>query len=184
MLLNKFSDARERFTAVGEPIRKQMPHVNHLVPFLESDLNARCLRFGGKPHAIVAEPETRERLPFTTVIDRHAVVNVNVGGEYLVLTWLSLAGGFYTDFSSAPKIKESLTADQPARVNLYGLTMSAAYISQHVITRLGLLYSVGSGLDVRPASDLTRLGQGSTTFVTQDITQSFLYLFVSTTFRY
>lgn len=128
--------------------------------------------------------QTRDRLPFTTLIERRPVVNFNVGAEYLVLTWLSLAGGFYTDFSSAPKIKEPLTADQPPRVNLYGLTVSAAYISQHVITRLGLIYSVGSGTDVRPASDLTRLGQGTAAFVSQELTQSFLYLYLSTTFRY
>ncbi len=127
---------------------------------------------------------TRERLPFTTEIERRAVVNFNLGGEYLVTTWLSLAGGFFTDFSSAPRIREPLTADQPPRLNLYGTTASAAYISEHMITRFGLLYSFGTGLDVRPVSDLTRLGEGTNAFTTQEFTQSFFYLYVSTTFRY
>ena len=127
---------------------------------------------------------TRERLPFTTEIERRAIANLNVGGEYLVATWLSVAGGFFTDFSTAPRIREPLAADQPPRLNLYGTTASLAYISDHMITRLGLLYSFGTGLDVRPVSDLTRLGEGTNAFTTQELTQSFFYLYVSSTFRY
>lgn len=127
-----------------------------------------------------------DRLPFTTDIERKAVVNLNIGAEYLLATWLSIAGGLYTDFSSAKKISqtEALTQDQLPHVNLYGATFSLAYITEHMITRLGTLYSFGSGLDVRPVSDQSRLGQGTNAFTTQELQQSFFYLYLSSTFRY
>lgn len=128
--------------------------------------------------------DVRARLPFTVGIDRKAIVNFNVGAEIMPLSWLSLAGGFYTDFSSARRLPANPTVDAPPRVNLLGGTFGIGYVREHLVTRLGALYSAGNGKDVLPTSDLSRLADGSQTFETRRYSQSFFYVFLSTEFRF
>lgn len=176
-------DKLDSRTQQAPSIRAGVSYMHYKLFTLALDVTA----YAPVSYTLVSVPRaTRERLPFATDIERNAVVNFNVGGEYLVTTWLSVSGGFYTDFSSADKIarSETLASDKLAHVNLYGATFSLAYITDHMITRLGTLYSFGSGLDVRPVSDLSRLGQGANSFTTQELQQSFFYLYLSSTFRY
>ena len=128
--------------------------------------------------------EVRARLPFVIDIDRKAVVNFNVGAEIMALSWLSVAGGFYTDFSSARRLSDTPTADAPPRANLLGGTFGLGYVREHLITRLGALYCAGNGKDVLPTSDLSRLADGSQTFQTRRYSQSFFYVFLSSEFRF
>lgn len=139
-------------------------------------------------YALISSPELtsslRQRLPFTPEVHRRAVVNFNAGGEFLIIPEVSVAGGIFTNFSSSPKIPATPLADQPPRVDLVGMTMALGYFGQHTLSRLGVVYSFGSGGDVIPASDIDRLLDDRQAFKRVDYFQSFFYVFLSSTFRY
>jgi long-chain fatty acid transport protein len=124
------------------------------------------------------------RLPFNPKIDRRGVLNVNVGAEYLVVREVSVAAGLFTDFSTAPDVPAEPTVDQPPHVDLIGLTMSIGYFGKHSLSRIGVLYSFGSGYDVIPESNIDRVLGGAQDFKRADYFQSFFYVFLSSTFRY
>ncbi len=129
--------------------------------------------------------EYRSRLPFNPEIDRRQVVNFNVGGEFLLVREVSIGGGFFTDFSSAPRIPANPSHDQPADVDLYGMSMAIGYFGEHTLSRLGVMYSFGTGSDVTPnTGDVGRVLQGDQGFNRVPYFQSFFYVFLSSTFRY
>ncbi len=130
------------------------------------------------------DSELRSRLPFTSKINRRSVLNVNLGAEYLIVPDVSVSAGFFTDFSSAAVISETPTVDAPPRVNLYGTTVALGYFGTHSLSRIGLLYSFGTGNDVIPSSDIGRLLETKQKFRKVRYFQSFFYIFVSSTFRY
>ncbi len=124
------------------------------------------------------------RLPFSPHVRREQVLNVGAGAEFLIVREVSLAGGVFTDFSSSPKIAAVPTHDQPPDVDLIGMSMSVGYFGAHTLSRLGVMYSFGTGHDVIPESDLDRLTSGAQTFRRVEYFQSFFYVFLSSTFRY
>jgi hypothetical protein len=138
----------------------------------------------------------RSRLPFDPDITRNGVFNLNLGAEFLIIREVSIAGGFFTDFSSAPDIPESPTRNQAPHVNLMGMSMSIGYFGTHTLSRVGLLYSFGTGHDVLPACasgtsdssttacDVDRVLSGVRQFSQSKYSQSFFYVFLSSTFRY
>lgn len=130
--------------------------------------------------------EYRNRLPFDPHIERKTVVNFNLGGEYLIVREVSVAGGFFTDFSSAPAIAAHPKGDQPPNVNLLGLALSLGYFGEHTLSRLGVVYSFGQGHDVIPegGTDIQRLLAKNPTFSRVEYFQSFFYVFLSSSFRY
>ena len=126
-----------------------------------------------------------EQLPFNSRIKRNLVVNFNVGAEYLMIREVSVAAGYFTDYSSADRIGETLTTDMQPHVNLSGLTMALGYFGKHSLSRLGVVYSFGNGYDVIPTSgDDERLLSGSQGYTRVNYFQSFFYMFLSSTFRY
>ena len=134
---------------------------------------------------IAVEESYRARLPFTPEIDRRGVLNFNVGAEYLVVREVSIAGGLFTDASSAQSIPAQPTADQPPRVNLLGFCAALGYFGTHTLSRIGLVYSFGTGYDVIPErGDINRVVGGNQAFQRVDYSQSFFYVFLSSTFRY
>jgi long-chain fatty acid transport protein len=78
-----------------------------------------------------------------TELRRNHVVNVNSGAELL---WgkVTLRAGFFTNFSSAPKVQRAGFA-MPPRVNMFGATLSAGYRWRTRTISLGVLYCFGSG---------------------------------------
>ncbi len=126
----------------------------------------------------------RARLPFNPNIERRLVANINVGAEYLVVREVSIALGVYSDFSSAPSIPANPTTDQPPNVHLLGLTMALGYFGEHSLSRLGFIYSFGNGYDVVPKSDIRRALDEAQEFDRVAYSQSFFYVFLSSTFRY
>lgn len=122
--------------------------------------------------------EVLDRFPrMSTPVRRKAVINVNTGYEYLFNSEFSLAAGFFTDFSSVPE-------DDKARpqVSLAGGTLAVGYFGDHSLTRLGLSFST-SFFGVDSVRDLTRVRNVSD-LVSIDVSQSFLYIFLASTFRY
>jgi len=131
--------------------------------------------------------QARTRLPFNPHVTRGSVANVNFGGEYLVIREVSIAGGFFTDFSSAPRIASQPTHDQLPNVNLMGVTLALGYFGEYTLTRLGFLYSFGKGYDVIPQGGRNVdqvLGTSAQKFDRVSYQQSFLYVFLSSSFRY
>lgn len=124
------------------------------------------------------------RLPFNPEVQRDPVLNVNVGYEHLIVPEVSVALGFFTDFSSAPVIPDIPNEDAQPRNDMLGISLALGYFGEHSLTRLGVMYSFGTGRDVIPTSDLGRLLDDRPSFQSVDFFQSFFYFFVSSTFRY
>ncbi len=123
-------------------------------------------------------------LPFPTSIHRSPIVNVNVGGEYHFAPDWAVAAGAYTDFSTAQRIPDAPRRVQSPDVDLYGLTGSLAWSTEHTENRLGASYSFGTGKTVTPSSDIARLTQDTQSFVSQTYSQSFFYVFLASSFKY
>ncbi|MEO0592464.1 MAG: UPF0164 family protein [Myxococcota bacterium] len=126
----------------------------------------------------------RQRLPFNPDVERRTVVNLNAGVEYLLVREVSVALGGFTNFSSAPSISEQPTTDQLPHVDMLGLTLALGYFGEYTLSRLGVQFSAGTGQDVLPESDIARLVDGDLSFRRVDFSQSFFYVFLSSTFRY
>ncbi len=124
------------------------------------------------------------RIPFNPEVERRAVVNFNLGIEYLVIGDVSVAAGLFSDFSSAPDVPRGPTTDAQPKVDIMGLTAALGYFSEHSLSRIGVLYSWGAGYDVIPASDVERLLSSEQAFKRIETFHSFFYVFVSSTFRY
>ncbi|MEM6732270.1 MAG: hypothetical protein AAF658_11995 [Myxococcota bacterium] len=132
----------------------------------------------------IDDASIRQRLPFNPSVERRAVVNFNAGVEYLLIREVSVAAGFFTNFSSAPPIGAEPTEDQLPNVDLYGLTLALGYFGEFTLSRLGVQFSGGTGDDVIPESDIARLVDGDLSFRRVDFSQTFFYVFLSSTFRY
>ncbi len=128
--------------------------------------------------------DLRNSLPFTNDVQRNAVMNANIGAEFLVIKEVSVAGGFFSDFSTAAKIPEKPTSQQLPKIDLLGVTMALSYAAEHSLSRLGFVYSFGAGHDVLPENDLDRLVHAEPEYQRVDYVQSFFYVFLSSTFRY
>ncbi|MDP7039507.1 MAG: hypothetical protein QGI45_10145 [Myxococcota bacterium] len=128
--------------------------------------------------------ELRKSLPFTNEVKREAVMNANFGGEFWVIKQVSIAGGVFSDFSSASDILREPVSQQLPKIDLLGLTMALSYVAEHSLSRLGFVYSFGAGHDVLPENDLERLIDAEQDFQRVEYVQSFFYVFLSSTFRY
>ncbi|HEX4381889.1 MAG TPA: thiamine phosphate synthase [Myxococcales bacterium] len=135
-----------------------------------------------------SQPELSQRLRIQDHIDRNAVVDFNLGGEYLLNAEYSLAAGLFTSRTGAPSYKlnadGSLAADssQLPRVSLYGLTSTLGLIGQHAISRIGVIASYGTGQDAIP-NDPTGIVD-PTGYRPAEVKQFFLYVYLASTFRY
>lgn len=133
--------------------------------------------------------------PFVKTIRRDLVVNLNMGMEWLVIPEVSVAGGFFTDFSSAPRIPDdadSILGREAPNVDLLGMSMALGYFGEHSLSRVGFMYSFGLGDDVVEtdqvsaivSSQLESNTAGEYAFKKVKYFQSFMYVFISSTFRY
>lgn len=135
-----------------------------------------------------AHQDLQSAITFQSRITREPVLNFNLGTEFKLLDWLTLAGGFFTNFSSAPSIPGALGSlqdrDWLPKVNTYGASLVVGFLDEHTITRVGLNMSYGSGADVVPIYEgLNALGTlpGLVKIKTRRMSA---YVFVSSTFRY
>lgn len=129
-----------------------------------------------------------DAITLVTDIQRNWVVNGSVGGEYRFDDGFSLAGGLFSNLSSAPTISGSsgdgFAQDRLPHVNELGATLVAGFFTESNLTRAGVIMSYGEGTDVIPRyAGLAALG-GRTEYVRVDIQQATLYVFISTTIRY
>ncbi|MCK6551702.1 hypothetical protein L6R52_38065 [Myxococcota bacterium] len=132
--------------------------------------------------------DLRDAITLVSDIERRLVINVNTGVEYLVSKPFSVSAGLFTNFSSAPPIEGSigdrLNESSLPQVHAYGGSLVLGFFSEHTLSRVGLTLSYGDGRDVVPRyAGLAALGQ-DTEWVTVEYSQLFLFLFLSSTFRY
>lgn len=128
-------------------------------------------------------------LPFVTRVDRRAVLNLNVGGEWLFIPKMSVSAGFYTDFASSqtlsgPNYEGILSEQRLANIDYYGVSAALGYYGLNTLTRVGVLYSFGRGYDVVTRDDFGRLLQENNSFERVEQFKSFLYIFVSSSVRF
>lgn len=138
---------------------------------------------------IPAEEDTvRDAVTIINNIERRMVFNLSTGAEYLVAKAFSMSGGLFTNFSSAPSIpgargSRSAEARLP-HVHAFGGSFVLGFFSEHTLTRAGLTMSYGSGDDVVPRfAGLGAFGR-ETEYVKIDVSQLFLFFYISSTFRY
>ncbi|MCB9648375.1 MAG: hypothetical protein H6730_17510 [Deltaproteobacteria bacterium] len=134
------------------------------------------------------ETEIRDAITLTTHVERRAVLNMNLGGEYLLTKSLSVALGLFTNFSTAPNIPgavgDTFKQDSLPDIDAFGGSLVLGFFGEYTLTRAGFTMSYGEGTDVVPSSQgLAALGQ-ATDYLKVDYSQLFLYFFVSSTFRY
>jgi len=159
------------------------PHQWTLSAQVTGHLPAHYERFN-----LASEPDLAARLRIQDHVDRNAVVDFNIGGEYLLDAEYSLSAGLFTSRTGAPAYKlnaaGSLAGDSSLlpRVSLYGATATLGLIGQHSISRFGVSASYGTGQDAVP-NDPTGIVDPSG-YRPTEVKQFFLYFFLASTFRY
>jgi long-chain fatty acid transport protein len=131
------------------------------------------------PRTVIDDAD-RAAQGFENTIIRQAVVDVAVGGEYVLNQKIPLRAGLYTDFSQALSRQEQATRNpnNTEHLNRYGLTLSAGYLSEHVRTDVGLNLVYGAGEDLVPIDlDITRLRF-------TDVRELNAYLFLATSYEF
>ncbi len=132
----------------------------------------------------VDDPVARDALLIAGEIERTPVINANLGVEFTIAKMVSIGLGGFTNFSSAPEIPNTIRRPAPAHVDMFGGTLAVGYTTEHTLTRVGVMYSYGQGEDVHAINDPAQLETDAQGFVRVPLTQSYLYFFLSSTFRY
>ncbi len=114
-----------------------------------------------------------------TRIQRKAVLDVNVGGEYIIRKKYPVRAGFFTSFSSAPDV----SVDDPnslGQINEYGLTCSVGRRSSILDASVGLNYLFGSGDDLGYDMD----AQGDLVRKVVTAREQRIYIFFNTSYHF
>ncbi len=111
--------------------------------------------------------------------DREAVTDAQVGGEYVWRGRYPLRAGFFTSFSSAPDLEVERNST-PSQIDLYGVTTSIGAVGENVVINMGLSYVWGEGDAFGTRLD----GEGYLVTAITDTTESSLYAFASTAYRF
>ena len=111
-----------------------------------------------------------------------------MGGEYELSPEFTIAGGAFSNFSSAPPIPREVGAgfdeDRLAHIHELGATLVGGLSTKHNLTRAGFILTYGAGSDVVPRyAGLAALGARNQ-YVKVRVQQATLFFFLSTTLRY
>ena len=135
----------------------------------------------------IPDASVASRLRIQDFVERRPVLNLNVGGEYLLSTEWSVALGAFTNHSGASQLDADATgalkpgSSRLPNLNLYGGTATLGMIGVHSISRAGVSVAYGGGEDALPAD---QLDISSTSYQRTQVHQLFLYFFLASTFRY
>jgi long-chain fatty acid transport protein len=128
-------------------------------------------------------------LTIVSDVERRAIVNFNLGAEWLVVDHFSVSGGFFSNFSTAPEIPgkrgDVFREDRLPNLDAFGGSLVLGFFGgAYTLTRIGVTLSYSEGTDVRPhVEGLGVLGQRPE-FVKEDVSQLVLFVFIGSTFRY
>jgi hypothetical protein len=138
---------------------------------------------------LVGDRTDFDRIALPLRVDRGPLANVAFGVEKLFGNDLSLAVGFFTNLSSAdPLIVDDaglLSPDSPrlSNVHMIGGSLSVGFFQEHSQHRLGVTGSTGFGKMVVPSAPDADV-PGAPPLRAIDATQTYVYLFWSSSFRY
>lgn len=118
-------------------------------------------------------PETRSK----NIILKN-VINGNLGMEYMLTTTIPVRAGIFTDFSSAPEVRD-IDAAQPAHLDKYGVTLSSGNMTANSTTIVGIKYSFGQGYGTAKDYDTIPVE-----FRKEAYTQTDIVLFISGTYMF
>lgn len=126
-------------------------------------------------------------IPIPLRAERGPLVNLNAGVEKLLTSNTSLSLGFFTNLSAAPEHEledGDLTAASTrlSNVQMVGGALALGFFQKHSMHRLGVTGSTGFGRVVRLSPDEEL--RGPPPLVPEDATQTFVYVFWSSSFRY
>lgn len=133
---------------------------------------------------------TVARVPVPLHVERGPVVNLAVGVDALLSDDLSVAAGAFTNFSGAPELivdDDGALLPQSSRlsrVQMLGGSLSLGFHGRFSVTRVGLTGSAGAGEIVQPAAPDARFLDDGPPLRAVHATQTLLYLFWSSTFRF
>ena len=93
-------------------------------------------------------------VPVSQSIHLHSVLDVSLGGEYVVAERYPVRAGFYTAFSSIrvpddPESTDFITTD----VDMYGVTFSVGRRGDNMSVNFGFDYAFGDGHDLGNGRD-------------------------------
>jgi hypothetical protein len=128
--------------------------------------------------------EVVDRMTLTTEIERRLVLDLAVGFETMVASDVSVAFGFWTDFSSAPPIEGPIDRDRLPDIDAFGGSMLLGLHGEHTLTRAGLSFTYGSGDDVIAQNQELRPIGAAGEFHQIELQQLLVFFFVSSTFMY
>ncbi|NLB60656.1 MAG: hypothetical protein GX806_06300, partial [Lentisphaerae bacterium] len=112
-------------------------------------------------------------------IRRQAVVDLNLGAEYIIQKKFPLRAGFFTSFSSAPDVSADNPSSMP-QIDLYGFTCSIGRRSSVLDANLGLNYLFGNGHDL--GYDINN--QDELVYKVVRAREQRIYLFFHTTYHF
>lgn len=157
-----------------------------------SDLEPLCQLdslTGASGGALAQEVQRRTLIP--TEVPRQLTANVAVGYEQLIGAGFGMAGGLYTDLSSAPAYqldaRGKLLGSSPkvSRIHHYGATLSGSHRGNIAVTRVGVCGVLGLGEIARPVRPDARFTSFGAPLMEPVPTQEFIvYLFISGELRH
>ncbi len=131
------------------------------------------------------DKQASSALLIPTTVERKLTINGNLGAEYKFLGRYSIGLGAFSNFASSPQIpNENVTRPTPARVNMFGGSFAFGLSSEHSLTRLGFAFSRGTGEDVIAVNNPGQLALEAQDYARVEITQTFFYFFLASTFMY
>jgi hypothetical protein len=119
---------------------------------------------------------------FSADVDAGWLANVAFGAEWMIDGQWPVRGGLFTNFSAAADLPSAPSRYQPAKVHLWGLTVSGGYAGKERSLNVGADFQWGLGSDAVPGGLDTLLDQPA--FARVDRQQYRLILFVSGAFEF
>ena len=146
-------------------------------------LAADVVYYGAIDYALLRDSQAQSVpdnfVPFSNSIERNAVVNFHLGGEYWILPDVTVAAGVFSNRSTAPDVPNQPVADALAQINMYGLSFSTSYTDGRSTTWIGAMYSYGLGEDVIATNVIDQALESQVRFERIELTRSYIYFFLA-----
>ncbi|HEY4221363.1 MAG TPA: hypothetical protein VGO62_08465, partial [Myxococcota bacterium] len=130
------------------------------------------------------------RIPIPLHVVRGPIANAAIGIESLINDDTSVAVGVFTNFTGAPSLQLdkggalSAASSRLSSVNMIGGSLSMGFHGEFSVTRVGFTGSTGYGDIVETAPPDARFLKDGPPLLAVKATQTFIYLFIATTFRF
>lgn len=130
------------------------------------------------------------RVPIPLRIERGPVANINIGGEFVVTSEISVSAGIFTNFSGAPAIEtdaEGYVTNASSRLSnlqMVGGSLAIALSGDQALHRIGITGSSGVGRIVEPAPVGTEVQGRLRPLQAVDASRSLVFLFWASTFQF